>query len=62
VIVNYIPDLDKRGLAPTYATVRDMADKLLAARGGGKVGVHWPRNFVKRTNSLTTRINRAYDR
>jgi hypothetical protein len=62
VIVRYILDLDTRGFAPTYAAVRDMADKLLAARGGGHVGVHWPRNFVKRTNSLTTRFNRAYDR
>ena len=39
-----------------------MADKLLAARGGGQVGVHWPRNFVKRTDSLTTRFNRAYNK
>jgi hypothetical protein len=39
-----------------------MADKLLAARGAGQVGVHWPRNFVKRTDSLTTCFNRAYDR
>ena len=39
-----------------------MADKLLAARGAGQVGVHWPRNFVKRTDSLTMRFNRAYDR
>ena len=62
VIVSYILDLDQRGFAPTYAAVRDMADKLLAARGGGQVGVHWPRNFVKRTDSLTTRFNRAYDR
>jgi len=58
VIVKYILDLDTRGLAPTYAAVRDMADKLLAARGGGHVGVHWPRHFVKRTDSLTTRFNR----
>jgi hypothetical protein len=62
VIVSYIIDLDTRGFSPTYAVVRDMADKLLAARGEGKVGVHWPRNFVKRTDSLTTRFNRAYDR
>jgi hypothetical protein len=40
VIVRYILDLDQRGFAPTYAAVRDMADKLLAARGGGQVGVH----------------------
>jgi hypothetical protein len=54
--------LDQRGFAPTYAAVRDMADKLLAACGRDQVGVHWPRNFVKRTDSLTTRFNRAYDR
>lgn len=62
VIVRHILDLDQRGFAPTYAAVRDMADKLLAARGAGHVGVYWPRNFVKRTDSLTTRFNRAYDR
>jgi hypothetical protein len=52
VIVRYILDLDQRGFAPTYAAVRDMAEKLLAARGAGQVGVHWPCNFVKRTDSL----------
>jgi hypothetical protein len=62
VIVTHILDLDSRGFAPTYEAVRDMADKLLAARGAGQVGVHWPRNFVKRTDSLKTRFNRAYDR
>jgi hypothetical protein len=35
VIVRYILDLDQRGFSPTYAAVRDMADKLLATRGGG---------------------------
>ena len=39
-----------------------MADRLLAARGAGQVGQKWPANFVKRTDSLTTRFNRAYDR
>ena len=62
VIIRYILDLDSRGFAPTYAAVRDMADKLLAVRGAGRIGVHWPRNFVKRTDSLITRFNRAYDR
>jgi hypothetical protein len=62
MIVRYILDSDQRAFAPTYAAVRDMADKLLAVRGGGQVGVHWPRNFVKRTDSLTMRFNRAYDR
>jgi RecB family endonuclease NucS len=62
VIVGYILDLDQRGFAPTYAAIRDMADKLLAARSAGQVGVHWPRNLVKRTDSLKTSFNRAYDR
>jgi hypothetical protein len=62
LIVKYILNLDLRGFAPTYAAVRDMANRLLAARGANQVGVHWPRNFVKRTDSLTTRFNRAYDR
>jgi hypothetical protein len=62
VITRHIIDLDIRGFAPTYEAVRDMADKLLAARGAGQVGVHWPRNFIKRTGSLKTRFNRAYDR
>jgi hypothetical protein len=35
VIVSYILNLDLCGFAPTYAAVRNMADKLLAARGAG---------------------------
>jgi hypothetical protein len=62
VIVRYILNLDERGFAPTYAAVRDMADKLLAARCAGQVGQKWPANFVKRTDSVKTRFNRAYDR
>ena len=62
VIVDHILDLDLRGFSPTYAAIRDMADRLLAARGAGQVGQKWPANFVKRTDSLTTRFNRAYDR
>ena len=57
VIISYILSLDQRGFSPTYEAVRAMANKLLAARGAGQVGVHWPRNFVKRTNSLTTCFN-----
>ena len=38
VIISYVLDLDQRGFAPTYAVVRDIADKLLAARGAGQVG------------------------
>ncbi|KAF7566706.1 hypothetical protein PtrM4_150260 [Pyrenophora tritici-repentis] len=62
VIISYILQLDLRGFAPTYTAVRDMADKLLAARGGEQVGVNWPSTFVKRTDSLRTCFNQAYDR
>jgi hypothetical protein len=40
VIISHILDLDLRGFAPTYAAVRDMADRLLAARGASQVSVH----------------------
>jgi hypothetical protein len=33
VIISYILDLDRRRFAPTYAAIRDIADKLLATRG-----------------------------
>jgi hypothetical protein len=62
VIVDYILNLDLRGFSPTYAAIRDMANKLLAARGADRVRQKWPANFVKRTDSLTTCFNRAYDR
>jgi hypothetical protein len=62
VIVQYILDLDSRGFAPNLAAVREMADRVLSLRDGGHVGVNWARNFVKRTDSLTTRFNRPYDR
>ena len=61
VIVRYILDLDSRGFAPSYAAVRDMADKLLTARGATPVGKLWPHTFVRRTEALTTRFNRPYD-
>jgi hypothetical protein len=35
VIVSYILDLDLRGFTPTYAAIRDIANKLLATRSVG---------------------------
>jgi hypothetical protein len=57
VITRYVLDLDSCRFAPTYAAVRNIANKLLAARGAGRVSVYWPRNFVKRIDSLTARFN-----
>jgi hypothetical protein len=62
VIVSYILNLSLRRFAPTYAAIRDTANKLLAARGAGQVGQKWPANFVKRTDSLRIRFNRTCDR
>jgi hypothetical protein len=38
-----------------------MANTLLAQRGAAPVGRLWLYNFVKRTESLTTRFNQPYD-
>ena len=62
VIVRHVLDLDSRGFPPTKALLRDMADKLLEARGGEPIGIRWPDNFVKRTPELKTRWTRRYDR
>ncbi|KAL5399855.1 hypothetical protein PMIN03_013120 [Paraphaeosphaeria minitans] len=62
VITRYILDLDSRGFSPTLGAVRDMANRVRTERGASQVGEKWPRNFVKRTDSLTTRFNRPYDR
>jgi hypothetical protein len=62
VVIQHILDLDQRGFPPTYAAVRDMANKLLVARGIGEVGQKWLSNFVRRTESLKTRFSRSYDK
>ena len=61
VIIQHALDLDSRGFPPRLGAVEDMANQLLAARGGGKVGINWPSNFIKRTPELKTRFNRKYD-
>jgi hypothetical protein len=62
MMVDHIVDLDLRGFSPTNAAVRNMSDRLLAARGAGQVGQRWPANFVKRTDRLVTHFNQFYDR
>jgi len=61
-IVRYILDLDSRGFAPRLCEVADMADKLLAIRGGKPVGKNWAARFVERTDELKMAYNRAKDR
>lgn len=61
-IVKRILDLDSRGFPPTKAILRDMANKLLAEREAGTVGINWPDRFIARQEGLKTCYTRAYDR
>jgi hypothetical protein len=47
VVIQYIRKLDARGFAPTLSYMREMANQLLAARGGTQVGEKWARNLVR---------------
>ena len=60
-ILQRVLDLDARGFPPRLRLVEDMASKLLTDRGGGKVGVNWASNFVKRCPRLRSRLSRKYD-
>jgi hypothetical protein len=61
MIIQHSLDLDSRGFSPQLSLIRDMANRLLAVRAGGQVGILWPSNFVKRSPELKTRFNRKYD-
>jgi len=61
-VIRYILDLDARGFAPRLCEVADIADQLLAARGGISVGKNWAERFVARTEELKMAFNRAKDR
>jgi hypothetical protein len=56
--------MDLRGAAPRQATVREMANILLAARGSHPpptVSKNWPTAFIKRLEELRSRYSRKYD-
>jgi hypothetical protein len=61
-IIQYTRKLDARGFAPTLGYLREMANQLLAARGGGQVGENWATNFVRRKSELKSRLTRQRDR
>jgi hypothetical protein len=61
-LVQYIKKLDARGFAPTLGHVRNMANQLLAVRGGGQVGKKWASNLVRRKSELKPRLTRRRDR
>jgi len=60
-LVRYILNLDGRGFSPQLSEVGDMANKLLAARDGGTVGINWPSRLIDRTEELKMSFNRPRD-
>jgi hypothetical protein len=63
-LTEWIISMDTRGAAPRPATVRDMANILLAARGNNPpatVGKNWPSTFIQRRDEIRTRFSRRYD-
>jgi hypothetical protein len=60
-IVQYILGLDLRGFPPRPRDVQEMADLLLAERGGTPVGKNWATNFTNRHPEIKSKFNRKYD-
>ncbi|KAJ5261124.1 hypothetical protein N7478_009036 [Penicillium angulare] len=63
-LVEWIISMDTRGAAPRPATVREMANILLAARGSyppPTVGKNWPSSFINRREEIRSRFSRRYD-
>lgn len=60
-LVQWILSMDERGMPPTMAYTRRMANLLLAARGKSPVGENWVRKFVKRHNEIKAKYSRRYD-
>jgi hypothetical protein len=63
-LTEWILSMDTRGAAPRPATVAEMANILLAARGcypPPTVGKNWSSTFINRRPELRTRFSRRYD-
>jgi hypothetical protein len=63
-LVEWVISMDSRGAAPRPATVAEMANILLAARGSyppPTVGKNWPSTFINRREEIRTRFSRRYD-
>jgi hypothetical protein len=41
--------------------VREMADQLLAARSGGKVGENWVYRFIQQKSGIKSQVSRPRD-
>lgn len=64
---NWLLSMDSRGAALTHAMLRDMANLLLQSRElthsdpAPKVGKNWTTEFVKRHETLSSRLSRKYN-
>jgi hypothetical protein len=61
VIIKRIRKLDAQGFAPTLSYIREMANQLLAARGGREVGEKWARNLIRRKPEIKSQVTRQRD-
>jgi hypothetical protein len=69
-LIEKILSMDQHGLAPTYDTVRQMANLLLQKRSSQNqenqatlptIGQHWAYNFVQRYKALKSKYNYKYN-
>jgi hypothetical protein len=60
-VIQYIRKLDARGFAPTLSYVREMANQLLAARGGSQVGENWAYRLTCRKPEIKSQVTRQRD-
>ena len=61
VVIQYIRKLDARGFAPTLSYVREMANQLLAKRGGTHVGENWAYRLIQRRPEVKSQVTRTRD-
>jgi hypothetical protein len=61
-LVQWILSMDRRGMPPRIAALRQMAGLLLSQRGQtASVGENWPRKFINRQDAIKSKYNRKYD-
>lgn len=61
-LLQWILSIDKRGMPPRIATVRQMAGILAVEHGkSGYVGKNWVSKFISRHDELRSKYNRKYD-
>jgi hypothetical protein len=61
MIVQYIRKLNKQGFAPTLSYIQEMANQLLAARGGGQTGDKWAYRFIRQRSEIKSQVSRPRD-